>query len=408
MPINVEGFWLTWDSIRNAINGRKVYLYGRSEDWVHKAIPRLPNQVFGIIDRETEYHGKIYKGLKVIPFEEVESKEDCYFVITAGDFDGIVENLMNNGMVPGVDFSCSPDFRDYQALSKIKSHEARILFSSSDYNDVTRARGSKVGGGLFILDMPSGNVERVAVGSFRQFEICGDYIYAVEYVEKYLVKFDLNFNIITKKSLDKPNFCGLAINKEDKKIYLANAGTDEIYEYNLDNLDFLNKRRFSTNELGAEHHVNDLCYFDGFLYCSYFSYCGGFKRGVFDGGVAAINLGKPDQMPVELIGGLWKPHTPSFVDGKLVVLDSMRGRLVSGSPKPITRLSGFVRGMCKHERYWIIGQSEDMYVTDRMSSTEDAVVLNSGIYIYDDESASAYFYVTPGTMNIHCITHLNR
>jgi hypothetical protein len=404
VKISSESMWLTWDDIKRAVKGRKVYLYGRSEDWVHKAAPRLKDELVGIVDREPQYHGTMYKGLPVFPFESINSLNECYFVITAGDFDGIVENLIAHGLRPGDDFSCSPDFRDYQILSKIKSHKANVLFSSSDYNDVTRARGSRVGGGLFVLELPTGEIKRVATGSFRQFEQAGDFIYAVEYVEKSLVQFDLDFKIVKKVSLERPNYCGLALNNEDGLIYLANAGTDEISALDMHSFEMVNKRRFNTNQLGAEHHVNDLCYSEGTLYCSYFSYCGGFKRGVFDGGVSAIDVNKEEVMPVPLIGGLWKPHTPKFVDGKLVVLDSMRGRLLSGSPKPITRFSGFVRGMCKHENYWIVGQSEDMYVTDRMSMSEEAVLLNSGVYIYDEESKATFFYVTPGIMNIHCLT----
>lgn len=404
MSLSNESMWLTWDDIRRAVKGKRAYLYGRSEDWVHKAAPQLRDELVGIVDREQQYHCTMYKGLPVFPLESIESLNECYFVITAGDFDGIVENLIAHGLRPGVDFSCSPDFRDYHVLSKIKSHTVDVLFSSSDYNDVTRARGSRVGGGMFVLELPTGAIRRVATGSFRQFERFGEFIYAVEYVEKALVQFDLNFKVVKKVSLDKPNYCGLALNNEDGLIYLANAGTDEISVFDMQSLEMVKKRRFNTNQLGAEHHVNDLCFFEGILYCSYFSYCGGFKRGVFDGGVSAIDVNKEEAMPVPLIGGLWKPHTPKFVDGKLVVLDSMRGRLLSGSPKPITKFSGFVRGMCKHENYWLVGQSEDMYVTDRMAMAEDAVLLNSGVYIYDDESKAAFFYATPGVMNIHCLT----
>lgn len=405
MGLSNESMWLSWDDIRRAIQGRRAYLYGRSEDWVHKAAPRLKNELFGIVDREQQYHGTFYKGLPVLPLESIESLKESYFIITAGDFDGIVENLIAHGLHPGTDFSCSPDFRDYQVLSKIKSHKVDVLFSSSDYNDVTRARGSRIGGGMFVLELPTGKIKRVATGSFRQFEQSGDFIYAVEYVEKVLVQFDLDFKVAKKVSLDKPNFCGLALNNEDGLIYLANAGSDEINVFDLRNFKMVNKRRFNTNQLGAEHHVNDLCFFDGILYCSYFSYCGGFKRGVFDGGVSAIDVNKDQAMPVPLIGGLWKPHTPKFVDGKLVVLDSMRGRLLSGSPKPITKFSGFVRGMCKHENYWLVGQSEDMYVTDRMAMADEAVLLNSGVYIYDGESKASFFYATPGIMNIHCLAN---
>jgi hypothetical protein len=404
---SIENMWQTWDSIKLAVKGRKAYLYGRSEDWVHKAVAKLPSDLVGIIDRETEYHDKEYKGLKVIPLERIESIHDCYFIITAGDFDGIVENLIKLGLKPGEDFSCSPDFRDYKVLEEIKSHNVSILFSSSDYNDATRARGSKEGGGLFVLETPAGKITRVATGSFRQFERSGNYIYAVEYVEKALFKFDLDFNVVSKADLKKPNFCGLAINHQDKLIYLANAGTDEIYTFDLETLTEIRHRNFHTNSLGSEHHVNDLCFYNGILYCSYFSFCGGFKRGVFDGGVAAIDVNNPDSLPTELIGSLWKPHTPKFIDGKLVVLDSMRGRLLSGSPKPIVNFPGFARGMFKHEKYWAIAQSEDMYVTDRMSMSEDAILLNSGVYIFDEESRGSYFYPTQGIMNIHCLTNLN-
>ena len=404
MSLRTENMWLTWDDIRRAVKGRRVYLYGRSEDWVHKAAPRLKGELVGIVDREKQYHGTLYRGLPVYPLENIESLKECYFVITAGDFDGIVENLIEHGLRPGFDFSCSPDFRDYKVLSNIKSHEVNVLFSSSDYNDVTRARGSRVGGGIFVLELPTGEIKRVATGSFRQFERAGDFIYAVEYVEKSLIQFDLNFKIVKKVSLDIPNYCGLALNNDDGRIYLANAGTDEISVFDMHSLEMVRKRRFNTNQLGAEHHVNDLCYFGGILYCSYFSYCGGFKRGLYDGGVSAIDVNNEDAMPVQLIGGLWKPHSPKVVDGKLVVLDSMRGRLLSGSPKPITKFPGFVRGLCKHENYWLVGQSEDMYVTDRMSMAEEAVLLNSGVYICDDESKAAFFYSTNGIMNIHCLT----
>ncbi|MDO8652472.1 MAG: hypothetical protein Q7R66_09805 [Undibacterium sp.] len=398
-----ENMWLTWDSIKQAIKGRRTYLYGRSEDWVHKAVTRLPNDLLGIIDRERAYHGQTYKGLDIMPLESIESINECYFIITAGDFDGIVEGLIKLNLKPGEDFSCSPDFRDYKVLEKIRSYEANILFSSSDYNDATRARGSRVGGGMFILQTPSGKIDRVATGSYRQFERSENFIYAVEYVEKALVKFDLNFNVVSKIQLDKPNFCGLAIDPAGRFLYLANAGSDEIYTFNLDTLTEIARRKFHTNGLGSEHHVNDLCFDNEILYCSYFSYCGGFKRGIFDGGVSAIDVNNPESLPTQLIGGLWKPHTPKLIDGRLVVLDSMRGRLLSGSPKSIGKFPGFVRGMFKSEQYWIIAQSEDMYLTDRMSMTEDAVVLNSGVYIFDEESMGTYFYPTPGIMNIHCL-----
>lgn len=80
-------------------------------------------EIAGIVDRDISYHGKSYLGLSVLPIEEIDKTNSSHFIITAGDYGGIVERLEDLGYVLGVDFSCSPDFRDYEVLGRLKSFE---------------------------------------------------------------------------------------------------------------------------------------------------------------------------------------------------------------------------------------------------------------------------------------------
>ena len=144
----MSSLWKSWAQLESDTAGRTVYLYGRSEDWVHKAVKGFSGQLAGIIDRDTAYHGTTYQNLPIFPIEHVDHNAGAYFIITAGDFGGIIETLETLGYSAGTDFSCSPDFRDYEALGRLKRFDNKILVSSSDYNDRRRARSSWLGGGM--------------------------------------------------------------------------------------------------------------------------------------------------------------------------------------------------------------------------------------------------------------------
>ena len=114
---------------------------------VFKAIRGYGDKVIGIIDREETYHGHTYFDLPILPIEDIDRSVNPYFIITAGDFDGIIDALSDLGYEAGKDFACSPDFRDYKILEEIRSTRVSLLLASSDYNDRTRARSSELGAG---------------------------------------------------------------------------------------------------------------------------------------------------------------------------------------------------------------------------------------------------------------------
>ena len=103
--------WKSWDEINQISNeSTKIYLYGRSEDWVHKAIKSLDRKPDGIVDREERYHNTKYLNLPIFPISSVTISSSIFFIITAGDFEGIVDTLESYGLVAGKNFACSPIF----------------------------------------------------------------------------------------------------------------------------------------------------------------------------------------------------------------------------------------------------------------------------------------------------------
>jgi hypothetical protein len=399
-------YWKNWSEINKlSLEKKAIYFYGRSEDWVHKAVKSVNSKIEGIIDRNLDYAGSQYLGLLVMPFESLENIKDYFFIITAGEFDGIVETLEDAGLIAGLDFACSPDFYDYNHVRNFSNTNAQFIISSSDYNDTSRARSSKVGGGLFFFDTSEGALIKKASGSYRQIEIVGDKIYAVEYVDGHLDVFDMHFNHISRIPLPGSNLCGLAHDPKTNKFFIANAGTDEILCYDLSCGRVSVLKHFVRSGTKREAHVNDLCFDNDKLFVSYFSASGNYKYGVFDGGVSVVDL-KNDSTPVELISGLWKPHSPRTLSGYLYVLDSMRGELRTGKPKQHFNFSGFVRGLDKLNNHIAVGQSQDMYISEHVG-TGRTISIDAGVYLCEEHNKLQKFFSMPGIMNIHDLRILN-
>lgn len=393
--------FLDWTQLNGRIisSNKKVALYGRSEDWVHKALGKITSEPQVIIDRNPKYSNTSFYGVRVCPIEAVNHTE-YFFVITAGDYEGIVEGLESRGLIAGIDFACSPDFKDYRLIKDFYDRTNCVLISCSDYNDRTRARSSSLGGGLFWFDTESGELVKKVEGSFRQIEIIDEKIYAVEYVNGELWVLESNLKVLDRWKLPGTNICGLAVDAEDKIAYSANAGNDQIYVSDLsqsakviETLEF-----FSRPGLKRESHVNDLTFCAEKLFVSCFSTSGNYKHGVFDGGVLQLDL-KTQELAGPLLSGLWKPHSPRLIDGNLMVLDSMRGDLVFGTGERLN-VGGFVRGLDANNNSYFIGQSQDMYISDRLSQGS-AIPVDPGFYVLDKLSFASRFYPLPKLMNVH-------
>jgi hypothetical protein len=401
--------WISWHEVEARAAGRAVVLYGRSEDWAHKAISNSPLPVVAILDRDPTYHGSQYKNLPILGIEELSKLRDHFVVITASQFHGIVETLESFGFKAGEDFVCSPDFRDYHDLLELRSVSPTILISSSDYRDSSRARYSKLGGGLYLLNTESGKLDSIYEGSTRQLvRINGGRLAVVDYVSRQLIILDSDLAVDKRVNLAHANACGLAYSDHDGFLVIANSGRDTLSVYEVENWRLVKELTMGTAWGGSGgHHLNDLTIDGSVLYASYFSWSGGFKQGIYDGGVAAWDLLNMEKGPTPILSNLWKPHSPTIIEGRVHILDSMRGQLRTGLPKPRVTLNAFVRGLDSVDGVLVIGHSEDMYVTERTFVSQETIMANAGVSIMRNKNhviPMARFVPTPQLMNIHDLT----
>ena len=108
-------------------------------------------------------------------------------------------------------------------------------------------------------------------------------------MEKAILVFDYEFNVVKRFELDLPNYCGIAFDSNTNMCWILNAGTDEIIGVSMTQFKEVYRRKFSIRSIGAGHHINDATFHEDKLYLSYFSLSGSFKNEVFDGGVASID-----------------------------------------------------------------------------------------------------------------------
>ena len=391
--------WTDWSDLKNKIVGRRVFFYGCSQDWSLKALTKIDSKIEGFIDNDGSFSNEGFLGFPVKKLADWELNfSNEFFLITTGQYEQIEEELLTKGYSPGVDFVCSPDFKNYLEIEKLLNRQCTILFSSPDYPSENRARGSKEGGGLFLLNSQSGKVDRVFRGSFRQLEIVGDFILAVDHVHGLLCKLDHNFDLVESLTLGSSGWCGLAFSEDSRTIWVSNPTTDEIFEVSFEKLAIVASRQLCGQINGAGgHHLNDLEYMPGRLLASYFSFSGDKMRGEVDGGVSAID---GTQFAERYFDGLNRPHSPKFADGRLWALESGQGKLISDDAGYEIDVGGFVRGLDFNAELVAVGQSRCMYLAERVYA-ETLVEVDCGVRLINWRAKLSRFIAIPDVKNVH-------
>ena len=75
---------------------KKIYLFGRSEDWTSKVLRKIPRTLsITIVDNNKNYHNKEYLGIKIVSPKILDKKkfQDSYIVICA-EPDSIISILI--------------------------------------------------------------------------------------------------------------------------------------------------------------------------------------------------------------------------------------------------------------------------------------------------------------------------
>ena len=180
--------WLDWSSLKKILKRKKkVYFFGRSEDWVPKTLSKIKKQEIEItiLDNNSAYKNTSFLGCNVVnPNVLKKFNFDTDYVVITAEPETIIPELEKYKLEAGKNFCCTPQIKEWGKLQQIKNNSSTLIFSSSDYFDLSKARSSKLGGGIFIANVADQKYEKKIDGQYRQIIKHDKHYYVVEYIKK--------------------------------------------------------------------------------------------------------------------------------------------------------------------------------------------------------------------------------
>lgn len=397
--------WKDWDEFSDLVRTRRVVFWGASH-WVERTRDRLGPIGLYIVDNNPFNHGIQLHGLAVKPPQALlaEKRDDLLVVITTNNYASVIDELHAMGFVMGDEFCCTPLLSQRRRTDEIKSLKRTLLATSPEH-----AADSSRGGGLYAIDTESREVRKLLSGKCRGLARAGDNFLLVDMLRGILV-LDKDYREIATVALGQnaePH--GICYDAARKRAFVSQPGRDSIAVYDIDKgkceSEIFLSDKWSRNKKD-NHHLNDLVVAGDSLFVSLFSFSGNWMHEAYDGGVLEIDV--PSAKPVgPVVHGLWMPHSVSRFDGRLTVLDSMRGALVVMNYKTMTRFPAFARGLDYDGQYYFIGLSEHRH-PHKLLGLSDNISLDTGVAVFDPESAMTRFFQLREAESVHSVICLER
>ena len=137
-----------------------------------------------------------------------------------------------------------------------------------------------------------------------------------------------------------------------------------------------------------------------------FSVSGNWKRGIFDGGLILVDINQ--KKVIEKINlDLLMPHNILRYQDDLMILDSLRGRVLANGLNPIAEFNGFTRGFdTTHDGILIVGQSKNRNYSRINQNKLNISLDNSIIFMNPESKITRTVLMPPNISEIHTILSL--
>lgn len=384
------------------IDSKKVFYFGTGE-WVKKTIDYGVPKPDIILDNNELMHGK-YMGIPVVsPKKILNNHKDLIIIITTSSYKTAIEQLSEYDLDLNKEIFISPVLKNVFISQNLKKISKRILFTCSDIPEPN----SKVsGGGLYEYELKSRSLKKVLSGKFHEIEEYNNKFYiADEFFGVIIVS--KNYKILSRiKALKGSTIHGLAIDKKNDLLFVANTGRDSISVIDIESEEIIDEIFIGHNKDGMNdrHHINDMCFYNNELYISMFSLSGLWKNNYYDGGVIQFSYKNKKQNIIKK--DLIMPHTITVEDDSIIYMESLPGKLYISHGENEYKFNGFIRGLCRYKNYIFIGQSEHRYF-DRYEKNNKLFSINCGIYVLDKKTSAYIFHSLESLMNIHSMILLD-
>jgi hypothetical protein len=393
--------WLSWDKLNRLLVDNDVIFFGAGE-WAEKTLRKIKKKPLFIIDNSKIMQNTKLGDVEIVSPDYIKTlNKNSIILITTGSFETVVSQLTQMGYTKTVDFFCSPVLFNQKLLVDIKENNQTLIFTNSD---IPEPKKNFSGGGLYSFNTGTSELVKHVNGKFHEIIKIGDKYFVADEYEGVKV-FDLKFeHLHTYKCLPGSIMHGLSYDEQTKLLFASNTGRDSISVIELAGGKYLDEIFISKSTIKGEtdrHHINDICFYKGYLYISMFSFSGLWHEGCYDGGVAKLDL-ENKRIIAYPIQNLWMPHSINFINGEIVIADSMNGDVYKTNNNILVNFPGFIRGITYDGKYYYIAQSEHRYF-DRLKGINKNIAINCGIHVYDDINKASRFHSFFEMSNIHTV-----
>lgn len=312
-------------------------------------------------------------------------------IICVQKYSEVIEQLSQMNLLDTKRVFITPIAHELSVIEDIREHDATLMLSNYDN-----------AGGLYLYQIQSGELKKLASGSIRGFVQVENRLYYVSYTGLNCID-AYSYEPIKHLELEAYDFCGLIYDESQGHLIIGETQYDRILFVDEKSLKIEKSISFTDkcSHFGKEyHHVNDLVNIGNFILASVFSVHGWWRYGLYDGGVIEINKQTHEmrQIPIK---ECWFPHSLKLHEGRLYILDSMNGTLLRDMRDNIFGVDGFLRGLEFNGDYCYIGQSLHRHVSrlnDRRTVSADC-----GIHVFNTQTRLRRFISLPELTNIYQI-----
>lgn len=353
---------------------KKIVLFGSS----HIVEENLHLQPCCIVDNNPDLQGTVNFGLDIKSPSMLDGKSEQYEVIVCcTSISEVRKQLINYGYDWGSNAYATGALEEVTAIADLEDLNFTFLISSG----LPSSAESFSGGGIHIIkedgDYPV--IDTLYEGNTHGLIRLEEGGFAFTCQGKGIVVMSDSYDVIKQIPIPKglrPH--GLRQYKDNWVVVCShgdcilgvNDKGEELFSYTLSDK--------IKNYGSAQHHCNDVDILGDYAYISMFSVSGNWKRSVFDGGIVEFDM-RTGSSKV-LLNNLTMPHSISFVDDVLFVLDSFKGQLLGNNFKKLAQLPGFVRGFSSNSQYYFLGESKNRNFS-RLSPERSPVSIDSRITI---------------------------
>jgi len=318
---------------------------------------------YRVYDNNKDLHGGFLRDILIRPVEELTGESKGEVVICTTSVTEVSAQLKTLGVtlpitVPNI-------LNEFLGQSELLETKNTFLIASGlPSNNLHGASG-----GLFkLVENDKGVViDEIIAGSCHGI-IRDEGKIIVSAQEEGLIIFDSNLDRLSTIELpDGSRPHGIAATKD--KYYVVASNLDVIFAVEKDGssiheIPFSRRREFHGT---AQHHANDIEVIGNVAYVSMFSVSGGWKHGLFDGGLLEIDVSTGAvariPLPVKL------PHSIRNLGGDLVLLNSFDGKLYGFGKFVEYQFNGFVRGLDYDDDYIYVAESRNRNSTGLIKTT---------------------------------------